>query len=133
MDETRLKPIHPYHIILFAQSRKEVGRHISTYESCHLGSLGIFLLRKFPTFGSCRLGFPKVFLSYDVNVFSCLLVYSFQIFLPSHSFVSLPIISSRVTPLFSWQQAFSLQLFIYIIIVSFFLLVLKTPNATFHN
>jgi hypothetical protein len=43
MDETRLKPIHPYNIILFAQYGKEVGRNISTCESHHLGFFGIFL------------------------------------------------------------------------------------------
>jgi hypothetical protein len=44
MDETRLKPISPYNIILFVQSRKEAVRNISTCESRHLGFWSIFLL-----------------------------------------------------------------------------------------
>jgi hypothetical protein len=44
MGETRLKPIHPYNIIMVAQSRKEAGGNISIFESCDLGFLGIFFL-----------------------------------------------------------------------------------------
>jgi hypothetical protein len=43
MDETRLKPIRPYNIILFAQYGKEAKGNIPTCENRHLGSLGIFL------------------------------------------------------------------------------------------
>jgi hypothetical protein len=43
MDETTLKPIHPYNIIFFAQFGKEVGGNISSCESRHLGFLSIFL------------------------------------------------------------------------------------------
>jgi hypothetical protein len=43
MDETSFKPICPYNIILFAQSKIEVGGNISICESCYLGFLGIFL------------------------------------------------------------------------------------------
>jgi hypothetical protein len=80
MDETWLKPFCPYNIILTTQSRKEVGRNISICESFNLGFLGIyFFKRKFPTFGSHKLRFPKVFFSADVNVFSNILVYFFQV------------------------------------------------------
>jgi hypothetical protein len=43
MDATRLKPFHPYNIILATQSGKEAGRNISTCESHDLGYLGIFI------------------------------------------------------------------------------------------
>jgi len=43
MDETKIKPIHPYNIILATQSRKELGGNISTCESLDLGFSGIFL------------------------------------------------------------------------------------------
>jgi len=43
MDETKIKPIHPYNIILVAQFRKEAGGNISTCESLDLGFSGIFL------------------------------------------------------------------------------------------
>jgi hypothetical protein len=43
MDETKLKPISPYNIILFAQFGKEAGSIISTCESRHSGFLNIFL------------------------------------------------------------------------------------------
>jgi hypothetical protein len=44
MDETRLKPFHPYNIILIAQFRKKAGGNISTCESLDLGSFNVFLL-----------------------------------------------------------------------------------------
>jgi hypothetical protein len=43
MDETRLKPFHPYNIILATESGKEVGRNISTCESPDLGFSNVFL------------------------------------------------------------------------------------------
>jgi hypothetical protein len=43
MDETRLKPLCPYNIIMVAQSRKEAGGKISTCETHDLGFLGVFL------------------------------------------------------------------------------------------
>jgi len=42
MDEIRLKPFHPYNIILATQFGKEVGGNISTCGSCDLGFLDIF-------------------------------------------------------------------------------------------
>jgi hypothetical protein len=42
----------------------------------------LFFKRKSPTFGSCKLGFLEVFISFDVNVFICLLVYFFQVIPP---------------------------------------------------
>jgi hypothetical protein len=45
MDEIGLKPFHPYNIILVAQSGKEAGGNISTYESLDLGFSSIFLLK----------------------------------------------------------------------------------------
>jgi hypothetical protein len=44
MDETRLKPFHPYNIILATQSRKKVGRNNLICENLDLKLAGIFLL-----------------------------------------------------------------------------------------
>jgi hypothetical protein len=67
MDETWFKPFCPHNIILVAQSTKEVGGNISTCESLDLGFFGhLFIKGKFPTFGSFKLGFLKVFFSFDV-------------------------------------------------------------------
>jgi hypothetical protein len=44
MDETKIKPIRPYNIILVTQFGKEVGGNISTCGSVDLRILGIFLL-----------------------------------------------------------------------------------------
>ncbi len=44
------------------------------------------LIRKFPTFGSRKLGFPKVFFSSNVNVFNSFLVYFFQVIPPQPQF-----------------------------------------------
>ncbi len=102
MDEIGLKPYHPYNIILTTQSKKDARGNISTCESFDLRFSGIFILkgslqlvkywfkvfrhlffkRKSPTFGSRKLGFLEVFISFDVNVFICLLVYFFQVIPP---------------------------------------------------
>jgi hypothetical protein len=82
LDETKLKPFCPYNIILTTQFGKKARRNISTYENPNLGFLGVFLKGKSPNFGSRQLGFPKVFLSSNVNVLIFLLVYSFQVIPP---------------------------------------------------
>jgi hypothetical protein len=45
MDETRLKPFHPYNIILVAQYGKEARWNISICESFDLRILGVFFLK----------------------------------------------------------------------------------------
>jgi hypothetical protein len=83
MDEIGFKTFHPYNIILVAQFRKKARGNISTCGSHDLGFLDVFLSKGiFPTFGSHKLGFSKVFFSSDVNVFSCLLVCSFEVIPP---------------------------------------------------
>jgi len=83
MDEIRFKTFHPYNIILVAQPRKKAGGNVSTCGSCDLEFLDVFFSKGiFSTFGSHKLGFSKVFFSFDVNVFSCFLVCSFEVIPP---------------------------------------------------